>query len=51
MVVTHFLSALEDATFLARVLAILERLPKTDKVNYMLAIVYSRLGETEMASI
>ena len=30
-------------------LAILERLPKTDKVNYMLAIVYSRLGETEKA--
>lgn len=33
----------------ASALAILERLPKTDKVNYMLAIVYSRLGETEMA--
>ena len=33
----------------ASALAILERLPKTDKVNYMLAIVYSRLGETEKA--
>ena len=34
----------------ASALAILERLPKTDKVNYMLAIVYSRLGETEKAA-
>ena len=33
----------------ASALAILERLPKTDKVNYMLAIVYSRLDETEKA--
>ena len=33
----------------ASALAILERLPKTDKVNYMLAIVYSRLGETDKA--
>ena len=33
----------------ASALAILERLPKTDKVNYMLAIVYSRLAETEKA--
>lgn len=33
----------------ASALAILERLPKTDKVNYMLAIVYIRLGETEKA--
>ena len=33
----------------ASALAILERLPKTDKVNYMLAIVYSRLGEIEKA--
>ena len=33
----------------ASALAILERLPKTDQVNYMLAIVYSRLGETEKA--
>ncbi len=35
----------------ASALAILERLPKTDKVSYMLAIVYSRLGETEKAVI
>lgn len=34
----------------ASALAILERLPKTDKVNYMLAIVYSRLGEIEKAA-
>ena len=33
----------------ASALAILERLPKTDKVNNMLAIVYSRLDETEKA--
>lgn len=33
----------------ASALAILERLHRTDQVNYMLAIVYSRLGETEKA--
>ena len=33
----------------ASALAILERLHRTDQVNYMLAIVYSRLGEIEMA--
>lgn len=33
----------------ASALAILERLPRTDQVNYMLAIVYSRLGEIEKA--
>ena len=35
----------------ASALAILERLHRTDQVNYMLAIVYSRLGETEKAVI
>ena len=34
----------------ASALAILERLHRTDQVNYMLAIVYSRLGETEKAA-
>ncbi|MBR5104612.1 MAG: tetratricopeptide repeat protein [Bacteroidales bacterium] len=33
----------------ASALAILERLHRTDQVNYMLAIVNSRLGETEKA--
>jgi len=33
----------------ASALAILERLHRTDQVNYMLAIVYSRLGEIEKA--
>ena len=33
----------------ASALAILEKLQKSDQVNYMLAIVYSRLGETEKA--
>lgn len=33
----------------ASALAILERLPRTDQVNYMLAIVYSRLGEIKKA--
>ena len=33
----------------ASALAILDRLHRTDQVNYMLAIVYSRLGETEKA--
>ena len=33
----------------ASALAILERLHMTDQVNYMLAIVYSRLGEIEKA--
>ena len=33
----------------ASALAILERLNRTDQVNYMLAIVYSRLGEIEKA--
>ena len=33
----------------ASALAILERLYRTDQVNYMLAIVYSRLGEIEKA--
>ena len=33
----------------ASALDILENLPKSDQVNYMLAIVYSRLGETEKA--
>ena len=34
----------------ASALAILERLHRTDQVNYMLAIVYSRLGEIEKAA-
>lgn len=34
----------------ASALAILERLDRTDQVNYMLAIVYSRLGEIEKAA-
>ena len=34
----------------ASALAILEKLPKSDQVNYMLAIVYSRLGEIEKAA-
>ena len=33
----------------ASALATLERLHRTDQVNYMLAIVYSRFGETEKA--
>ena len=33
----------------ASALAIMEKLQKSDQVNYMLAIVYSRLGETEKA--
>ena len=33
----------------ASALAILERLHRTDQVNYMLSIVYSRLGEIEKA--
>ena len=33
----------------ASALAILEKLHRTDQVNYMLAIVYSRLGEIEKA--
>ena len=33
----------------ASALDILENLPKSDQVNYMLAIVYSRLGEIEKA--
>ena len=33
----------------ASALAILEKLQKSDQVNYMLAIVYSRLGEIEKA--
>ena len=33
----------------ASALAILERLHRTDQVNYMLAIVYSRLGDIEKA--
>ena len=34
----------------ASALAILEKLHRTDQVNYMLAIVYSRLGEIEKAA-
>ena len=34
----------------ASALAILERFHRTDQVNYMLAIVYSRLGEIEKAA-
>ena len=33
----------------ASALSILEKLPKSDQVNYMLAIVYSRLGDIEKA--